>query len=308
MRALVSLVVVALVGFAVAAHSAAAGSGPPKKADLSVSVNVGPASATADVSTDGASADASTPSTSVDATASTENGVSATVDTSTPAGEAAGQANVAPADTGVHVQAHTSTPPASGTVDAGTKKGLDVSTRVTSPVVSGGSGDTTGLATPSRTTAADAAPPAPSNEGASGVARRPVHVAAAPIRRAVPGHAGHPARTPPLFPTKAPLTTAMANAVTASAPPAGIAGPRAQDGSGTVTQTPVVASAWNGSDRGSIPASSGGAFGSGFSGAGFLAILSALLMLAAPLVGRWLRPATGLALRPAFASLPERPG
>jgi hypothetical protein len=37
-------------------------------------------------------------------------------------------------------------------------------------------------------------------------------------------------------------------------------------------------------------------------------ILSALLMLAAPVVGRWLRPAIGMALQPAFASLPERPG
>jgi len=51
-----------------------------------------------------------------------------------------------------------------------------------------------------------------------------------------------------------------------------------------------------------------GASGSGLSTAGFFAILTAFLMLAAPIVGRWLRPSIGPALQPAFASLPEHPG
>ena len=49
------------------------------------------------------------------------------------------------------------------------------------------------------------------------------------------------------------------------------------------------------------------AAGSGPS-ASFVAILTLLLMLAVPFVGRWLRPTTDLVPQPAIASLPERPG
>jgi hypothetical protein len=70
----------------------------------------------------------------------------------------------------------------------------------------------------------------------------------------------------------------------------------------------VTASTWHGSVATPGTGGASGASGPGSSTAGFFAILTAFLMLAAPIVGRWLRPPVGLALQPAFASLPERPG
>jgi hypothetical protein len=101
---------------------------------------------------------------------------------------------------------------------------------------------------------------------------------------------------------------AVRNGATASASQPGIINSRAGHVFGAVTDTPLAASAWRPSDRGRTPASPGSALGSGISAAGLFAILSALLMLVAPPVGRWLRPAIGPAWQPAFASLPERPG
>jgi len=312
MRALVSLVVVGLVGFAVAAHSAAAGSGPPKKPDPSVSLNLGPASVTADASTDGtgASVDVSTPSASVDTTASTGTGVSATVDASTPSGEATAQASASTAGAvvPVRVDAKTSTPVRSATVQAGTKKNLDASIKLKTPVAANNA-VTTGSRDAGTTRHMDAASPVPSNEGSPGIVGRPTEAGtAAPARRAVPHPTGHRKHVVPSTQTKVPLTKAVGSALTASAPLPEVAGRGTERVSGAVTHAPSAASAWRAPDRGRAPASPGGALGSGLPAAAFFAILSALLMLVAPLVGRWLWPAIGLVWQPAFASLPERPG
>jgi len=315
MRALVSLVVVALVGFAVTAHSAAAGSGSPKKPDGSMSVNLGPASATADASTDGAGVDVS-PSTPVEATASTETGVSATVDASTPVGEASVQASASTADaTGVPAQIHakTSTPLGSATARAGSKKSLDASVKVKTPAATGGtalstgSGHAAGISSTVRRAVLDASS-VPSNEGSPGVARPARAGAAAHARLAVPPPVRHRGRAHPSPQAKTLLNEPDSHALRASASLPGVTKAGTGHGVGVVTDTPVTASARRASESGSAPASPGNALGSGLSAAAFFAILSALLMLAAPLFGRWLRPAIGLALQPAFASLPERPG
>jgi hypothetical protein len=70
----------------------------------------------------------------------------------------------------------------------------------------------------------------------------------------------------------------------------------------------VTASSWRAPAAAPTSGGASGASGSGLSAAGFFAILTAFLMLAAPIVGRWLRPSIGLALQPAFSSSAERPG
>jgi hypothetical protein len=320
MRALVSLVVVALVGFAVAAHSAAAGSGQPKNRDLSLSVNLGPASVTADTATDGTAAgvDVSTPSASVDAAASTQADISATADASSPVGEAAVQASASTTDAGVpvRVDAETSTALGSATVQAGTTHALNASVTVKSPVTddavatgSRNAGATITISTPGHSTAPDAASPVPSNEGSPGVVAQSAEAAAAaPVPPAGPRPTRHGGRAIPSPRSKGPLAKAVGHAPTAPASLPGVTGSSTGHGFGAVTDVPLAASAWPAPERGPIPASHDGALGSGFSAVGSFAILSALLMLAAPLVGRWLWPAIGLAWQPAFAFLPERPG
>jgi hypothetical protein len=320
MRALVSLVVVALVGFAVYAQSAAAGSSPPKNPGISVSVNVGSTSVSGDVSTDGdASVDVSTPSASAGATvdvSSPETPVSATTDASASVGgtgvETSASAGGASTGTPVQVRAKASTPASSASAQAGTKKGLDAYVRVETPVATASGQARTAAAS---TTAQAAAPAVPSNEGSPAIVARRADTAAAPA----PRHAGQAkAHHDRIIPSSKPKVT-LARALALPAPPASrkpvaMPLPGAKSGAGQaskpVPSTPVTASAWQAPGRGasSAPGSGGSALGSGLSAGGFFAILTFLLMLAAPLVGRWLRPAIGPTLQPAFASLPERPG
>jgi hypothetical protein len=143
MRALVALVV-ALVGLAVDAQIAAAGSSEPKKSNpgLSGSVDLGSASVTADVSTAGAeaTADVSTPSAAVDTTVDVSPAaapVSATVDASGPVAEASAEVTV-PAVEPPRVKARASTPLASTSLGDDTGKSVDKPVQVTRRVESGG--------------------------------------------------------------------------------------------------------------------------------------------------------------------------
>jgi len=307
MRALVALVVVALVGLAVDAQVAAAGDSNSTTPGPSVSVDPGSASVTTDVSTDGsdASVDVSTPSTSVDATvdSSSTAPVSATVDVSIPVAEASAEV-AAPTGDRPRVKAKASSPLGSATVQADTSKGTVTSVRV---------------ATPIRRATTVAGVSSPSVEGSAGVVSR---VERARAGAAVSlGTVAQPTRMKVRTGASAPLASAAGkkapvNSVFAPkmvpAPLSGVSlggsPPPAIERLAEAAPAAIVIP----EERGSAPAPAsggpGGAIGSGISTAAFFAILSALLMLAAPIVGRWLRPATGMALQPAFTSLPERPG
>jgi hypothetical protein len=310
MRALVALVVVALVGLAVDAQVAAAGASKSKNPGASVSVDLGSASVTTDVSTDGADASVagSTPSTSVDATveSSSTAPVSATGSASTPVAEASAEV-ATPTGEPPRVKAKASSPLGSATAQADTSKGTATSVQVATPIRRA-------------KTAVAVSSAATSVEGSAGVVSRPERAQAGaavslgnvaqPTRTKGRTGASFQARAPlaPAAGKKAPLNTVLAPR-TVPAPLSGVLGSppptteRLAEAAPAATVIPEK--------RGSAPAppsgGPGGAIGSGISTA-FFAILSALLMLAAPIVGRWLRPATGMALQPAFASLPERPG
>jgi hypothetical protein len=314
MRVLVALAAVALVGLAIGAHSAAAGS---KKPGVSISVDLGPASVKVDASSGGADAsvDVSAPAATVDAAvdSSAQAPVSATVDTST---QIAG-ATVDVADSSA---ATVSTPAGSTTVRADTTKGVEAS--VKSSVASGTAAVSAGTAhadtrvstpTESAGTAVHAASVGASNEGSPAVAPPPRTAGAAKSAR--PQAVGRPAarRTRPAAaePTLVPPVTAVPrNTVvagrTGSTPPPGLIGALA--GSSRPSAASVTAATWHRPLATPGTGGASGASGSGLSTAGFFAILTAFLMLAAPIVGRWLRPSIGLALQPACASLPERPG
>ena len=212
MRVLVALAAVALVGLAIGAHSAAAGS---KKPGVSISVDLGPASVKVDTSSGGADAsvDVSTPAATVDAAvdSSAQAPVSAPVDTST---QVAG-ATVDVADSSA---ATVSTPAGSTTVRADTTKGVEAS--VKSSVASGKAAVSAGKAhadtkvstpTESAGTAVQAASVGASNEGSPAVALPPRTAGTAkPVR---PQAVGRPAarRTRPAaaVPTLIPPVTAV---------------------------------------------------------------------------------------------------
>jgi hypothetical protein len=329
MRALVTLVAVALVGLAVGAHSAAAGS---KKPGISISVDLGPASVKVDASSDGAnaSADVSTPAASVDATvdSSTQAPVSATVDASTPVGGATVDATTSASDPSataapvrIEAKAQVKSPLASGKVAVSTRSGhVEAAAKVSAPV---------GRAR----TAVHATTAGPSNAGSPAIATSAATAAPAVTRAAsTPAPAVRPRAHRELLvaaprakatvtPAAAPTSSRgrLVDSRPASKPLSGIGAsfpastrPASEAVPGATGNAPVAASTWSAPTPrpASEPASGGpgGASGSGLSTVGFFAILTALLMLAAPVVGRWLRPTLGLALQPAFASLPERPG
>jgi hypothetical protein len=327
MRVLVALVAVALVGLAIGAHSAAAGS---KKPGVSISVDLGPASVKVDASSGGAdtSVDGSTPAATVDATvdSSVQTPVSVAVDTPTPvAGATVGVADSSAATV--------STPAGSTTGRADTTKGVEASVQIKSPVASGKAAVSADLAhaeaditvstpTGSVGTAVRAASAGASNEGSSAVAL-PVQApgAAKPAKpQAVARPAARRTRPAAVAPAHIPLVTAIPrNAVVAgragSTPPPGLMGvlasssrPGAGHAPDAAPSASVTAATWHRPVTTPGTGGASGASGSGLSTVGFFAILTAFLMLAAPIVGRWLRPSIGPALQPAFASLLERPG
>jgi hypothetical protein len=294
MRALVALVVVAVVGLAVDAQIATAGSSQPKKSNpgLSGSVDLGSASVTADVSTAGAeaSADVSTLSASVDTTVDvspTAAPVSATVDASSPVADASAEL-AAPTVEPPRVKARASTPLGSASLGDDTAKSLDKPIQATRRVVSGGTRVTTDSG----------------RIRVSPTISTPVRRVQTAVEHASTGESPKPAVARPQAAKKAPQSPLLAPSAASTLSPV----------VGTLEPTPAAnaapPAAVSESKPVPAPASDGssGAFGSGISAAGFFAILSALLMLAAPIVGRWLRPSIGMALQPAFASLPERPG
>ncbi len=326
MRVLVAFVAAALVGLAVGAHSAAAGSNKP---GISISVDLGPASVKVDASSGGAeaSADVSTPAASVDATVDTsaQTPVSAAVDTSNPV--AAASVDVADSST-----ATVSTPAGSTTVRTDTTKGVTASVQVRNPVTSGKvavsaspahvqAGAKVSTPTASAETAVQAVSADASNEGSAAATAQAAR--AAPAKHAKPqpvvhppARKSHPATAPAAH---IPLVTAVQrNAAvaerTGSTPPGltgVVAGPSriaAGHAPDAAPSASVTASTWRGSVATPGTGGASGTSGPGSSTAGFFAILTAFLMLAAPIVGRWLRLSVGLALQPAFASLPERPG
>jgi hypothetical protein len=295
MRALVALVIVALVGLAVDAQIAAAGSSPLKKPklDLSASVDLGSASVVPDVSSTGAeaSAEISTASTSVDTTVEvspTAAPVSATVDASTPVARTAAEATV-PISERARVKAKVSTPLGSATLRADTPKPVEEPVRVTRPVVGGGTPVTAESGhrrvTPTISTPVRRVRTAP-ERASTGQTPKPAVAGRQATNRAPQRSLLTPSATSTLSPVAAGREPAPAADVASPAPSVRLSRPDSAPAAGE----------------------SGGAFGSGISTGGFFALLSALLMLAAPTVGRWLRPSIGMALRPAFTSLPERPG
>jgi hypothetical protein len=315
MRALVALVVIALVALAVDAQIAAAGLLQPKKPGVSVSVDAGSASVDADVSTDdaGASMDVSTPSTSGDVTVDsspTEAPASAAVEASTPVGDAAVDATASSGDAnagnvGVRLHARASSHVGSVAIKADSEKGIEASREAKTPLATGGGSE--------HVTVVAAAAPAAPNERSPAVAARLAKPAAlpAPHRERTPASlrpsvhfaptVGPEAPWQPLA-TEDPIRSSLSRAIASPWPPtkpAFAAAAPAESMKPPAQRGPVPA-----------PASSGesGSSGPGPPTAAFFAILTAFLMLAAPLVGRWLRPTDGPALQPAFTSLPERPG
>jgi hypothetical protein len=325
MRVLVALAAVALVGLAIGAHSAAAGS---KKPGVSISVDLGPASVKVDASSGGADAsmDVSTPAATVGATvdSSAQTPVSAAVDTSTPVAGA----TVDVADSSA---ATVSTPAGSTTVRADTTEGVKASVQVNGPVASGKAAVSAGTAhadtkvsttTGSAGTAVHAASVGVLNEGSPAVALplRTARAAKPAKQQAVVRPTARRPRPAATAPTLIPPVTAIPrNAVvagrTGSTQPLGLAGVLAgstRSGAGhapeAAPRVSVTASTWRPSVTTPGTGGASGTSGSGLSTAGFFAILTAFLMLAAPIVSRWLRPSIERALQPAFASLPERPG
>jgi len=325
MRVLVALVVVALAGLAIGAHSAAAGS---KKPGVSISVDLGPASVKVDASSGGADAsiDVPTPAATVGATvdSSAQTAVSAAVDTSTPVAGA----TVDVADSSA---ATVSTPAGSTTVRTDTTEGVEASVQVNGPVASAKAAVSAGTAhadtkvstpTGSAGTAVHAASAGVSNEGSPAVALplRTARAAKPAKQQAAARPTARRTRPAAAAPTLIPPVTAVPrNAVVAGPPgstqPLGLAGvlagstrPGAGHAPEAAPRASMTAATWR--RPVAMPGTGGasGASGSGLSTAGFFAILTAFLMLAAPIVGRWLRPSIGPALQPAFASLPEHPG
>jgi hypothetical protein len=329
MRALMALVVASLVGMVVAAHDAAAASSQPKVPGLSISADLGPVSVDANVSTAGtdASVDVATPAASVDATvaaSSTAAPVSATLDASTPVGGAAVDATASSGGLTstagpVHVEAKAKSPLGSTTVKADTTKGLDASAQVENRGTNGklavraGSGEvaaTTRVSTPianAKTAVVHPATPwhAAATPGPKRVSQHKDPVEAARVKPALTRDAATKAlQSPPVAVSAASTPLPDISNIVAGSPRAGT--------EQRFGAAPAAAVAPSSPEQGPAPApvtgSPSGAAGSGLSTAGFFAILSALLSLAVPLVGRWLRSTSGLALQPAFASLPERPG
>jgi hypothetical protein len=336
-----ALAVVAVVGLAVDAQVAAASA---QKPGLSVSVKLGPVTVKTDASTNGLDAGVSTPPASVDATVdptSSTAPVPATVDSSTPVADIAVTATVGPT---VQVDASASTPVGSAAVQTGTSNGIDASVQVKTPVTTGkvaataASGKvraTTKISTAigDVNTAVDVSTPAPSNGSTAAAAQAIEPLRAVP--QAVTTHAAssvvqhvrqkaHPLATSrPPAPRRSAHSKAGSLALSATSTASaslldsvGAFGHAVASGSGSLLGAFLVAEGTpltqDASERAPRPqpgsGSPGGATGSGPSTTVFFVILSALLMLAAPFVGRWLRPSIGLALQPAFASLPERPG
>jgi hypothetical protein len=320
MRVLAAFLAVALVGLAIGAHSAAAGS---KKPGVSISVDLEPASVTVDASSGGADAgvNVSPPAATVDATvdSSAQTPVSAAVDTSTPVAGATADVTDSP---GVTV----SGPGGSTTVRVDPQKGVKISVQVKSPVATGKAAVSarpaqveadTKVSTPTgfTGTAVHAASAGASNETSSAVVAVQTAATAKPVDRSA-ARKTHIAPTPP---SHIPLVAAVPRnpvvaARTGSTPPAGLISvpapfpPAAGHAPEAAPSVSVTASTWQRPVTAPATGGASGTSGSGLSTAGFFAILTAFLMLAAPIAGRWLRPSIGPALQPAFASLPERPG
>ena len=323
MRVLVALAAVALVGLAIRARRAAAGS---KKPGVSISVDFGPAPVKVDASSGGADAsvDVSTPAATVDAAvdSSAQAPVSAAVDTST---QVAG-ATVDVAEFFGRDRVHSGRPDhGSGRHD---ERRRGVGQELRRERQSGRFGrqsarrheglDADRIRRDSRLAASVGA----SNEGSPAVALPPRTAGAAkPVR---PQAVGRPAarRTrpaaavPTLIPpvTAVPRNTVVAGRTGSTPQPefigvlAGSSRPDAEHAPDAAPGASVTAATWHRPVATPGTGGASGASGSGLSTAGFFAILTAFLMLAAPIVGRWLRPSIGLTLQPACASLPERPG
>jgi hypothetical protein len=316
MRALVAVVAVTLVGLALGAQGALAGS---KKPGISLSVDLGPASVQVAASSGGADAsvDASTPAGTVDATvdSSAQTPVSASVDTSTPVASAT-------VDTADSAAVTVSTPAGSAAVRVDPQKGVEA--QVQSPVVAGNAAvpakpahvESGTNVSESTGTAAQAALAEASTQGAPAIVASPPRAAdvPAPARPAARHRARKPHAAPPaahLPPARvvpvharvaARTSSTLANALRGPSRPAAGHAPAA------APRTVATAPAWHWPVSAPGTGGSGGTSGSGVSTAGLFAILTVFLMLVAPIVGRWLRPAVGPAPRPAFASLLERPG
>ncbi len=331
MRALVVLTVVASVALALDAQVAVAGSS--KQPGASISVKVGPVSVKADASTNRVDTEVSTPPATVDATVAADSSVTTTVDASTPVGGASVDADVGTASTGdaivpVHVDASAATAVGSTSVRTDTSRTAGVSVQVKR------GGTTLAVSTHAgRVRASVSAPPSPaaavvarpSNEGSPAAVARPVETAstvapAAPtLRHAALGrpvvHKEHAIVNAHAAAKHGhdPVSTAGAFRSARQAARPVFGAPSAVLENALGASLAVVASTTP-SDSGPAPAPRQaaedvvGATGSGAPPAVFFAIFGVFLMLAAPLVGRWLRSTSVSALQPAFASLPERPG
>jgi hypothetical protein len=317
MRVLVAFLAVTLVGLALGANSALAGS---KKPGASISVDLGPASVKVDASSGGADAsvDVSTPAATVDATvdSSAQTPVSAAVDTSTPGAGAT-------VDVGDSANAAVSTPVGSTAVRVDPQKGVKVSAHVKSPVAGG---DAAVSARPAHVEVdakvSGSAGTAGHTASAASSSPSPAAQVAAAAKPAAPKPVAHPAaheqhvtapRTIDTLVAAAPRNRAAAAQTGSTRQPGLTAVPAASRpiaGHPPATSASASAAAPTWHRPASAPGTGGanGASGSGISSAAFFVILTAFLMLVAPIVGRWLRPPVGLALRPAFASSLERPG
>ncbi|HZQ65377.1 MAG TPA: hypothetical protein VFA66_09165 [Gaiellaceae bacterium] len=314
----------------------------PIKADVST----GSSGASVAVSTPAASTQATVESTSetpVSAAVDTTTPVADAAVNATVAPVAA-PAGDDPAAGGLQVDVQASTPIGSASVHAGASTTVDASVQATTLVAGGGIavsagsgrvGAATKVSTPIGRVRAVVAAPAQAGSNdvpAAPVARGAATIAPAPHTARVPGPSSvvrdasrkvhsvaPPAPQAPILRTSAPkVFSLLTERAAPSAPPVAVAPPAPlfpATGAHPFGAFPAAAGdaiASDDVDRGPVPRRAfgdpEGALGSGLSTAIFFVIVSALLMLVAPLVGRWLRPACGASLRPAFASLPERPG
>jgi hypothetical protein len=242
--------------------------------------------------------------------------VTASVDTSTPVADATVDVSDSPAasvstpvgSTTVRVDAKASvqvkSPVAKAKVAVSTKPAQIVAgTKASTPAGSAGvavhaASDASNQGSPvapvQRAAPADPATPKPVAHHAA----RKAHVAA-PRPRHLPRVAAVP-RQPTVGPHR--ISSRQPGLAGVLTPPAAGHAPEAAPGAS------VTVSTWRAPAAAPVTGGAGGPSGSGLSTAGFFAILTAFLMLVAPIVGRWLRPSIGPALQPAFASLPERPG
>ena len=338
--------VAALVGAGAHARTAAAESLRPEKPALSLSVAIGPVAVDADASAPSPSSasvntNVATPATAVDAPATA---VDATVDPGSAQNDEQVVPESPPEGIGVRVHMLESLPPVSAGVDIGVSRGIDAAVRVKSQAASVDVGLAAGsqsvratvdLSTPigkAKAAISSKAIASASNEGSAGRAPsthrtgvalpasrpavvRPAHRIARGVvsaRRGAPSvtkrGASHRAiglslAHKPADPTPLPVS-APATGSNPFARPDGAFG-------GGLAVASTQASQTN-PERGPAPSPASGGLGGLATGSGssatFFAILTAFLMLAAQVVGRWFRPATSLAPQPAFASLPERPG